>query len=58
MTIEAIQVSKNLMVDLDAFRPMIGKFKYGRIALKTGEAVVFKLEKLLPPKEEGTAKGD
>lgn len=52
LTIEAKQVSKSLMVDLDAFRPMIGKFKYGKIALRTGEAaVVFKLEKLLPPQD-------
>lgn len=52
LTVEAKRPSKSLMVNLDVFRPMIGKYKYGKITLKTGQSTVFKLEKLLPPKEE------
>ena len=51
LTVEAKRPSKSLMVNLDAFRPMIGKCQYGKIALKTGEFAVFKLDKLLPPKD-------
>jgi hypothetical protein len=42
-------VNKSILVDLDLFRPMIGKIKHGRVLLKTGEAAQFELEDLLPP---------
>lgn len=58
LTVEAKRPSKSLRVNLDVFLSMIGKFKYGKIALKTGESAVFKLEKLLPPKEDGEPKSD
>lgn len=37
-------------VNLDIFRPLIGKMKYGRVRLKTAESAVFALDDLLPPK--------
>jgi hypothetical protein len=51
ITVQGQQASKSLIVKLDAFRPMIGKLKYGRIVLKTGEAVIFELGKLSPPNQ-------
>jgi hypothetical protein len=41
--------SKLLTVDLDAFVPMIGKFKYGRLLLENGESAIFELNYLRPP---------
>ncbi len=52
ITVEPKGVSKTLMVDLDAFRPLIGRFRYGRIVLKTGESSEFELKNLSPPKNE------
>jgi hypothetical protein len=52
MAVEPQKASKALMVELDVFRPMIGKFKYGRIVLKNGESALFELENLLPPKQK------
>jgi hypothetical protein len=43
----------NLMVALDAFQPLIGKYKFGRVALKTGDAASFELKDLLPPERTG-----
>jgi hypothetical protein len=40
----------DLMVNLDVLKPLIGNYKFGRIVLKTGEAAVFELKYLLPPK--------
>jgi hypothetical protein len=37
-----------LFVDMDVFRPMIGKFRYGRVVLKSGVAAAFELKELLP----------
>jgi hypothetical protein len=37
-----------IFVDMDVFRPMIGKFKYGRVVLKSGVAAAFELKELLP----------
>lgn len=58
LSVEAKRPSKSLRVNLDGFRPMIGKFKYGKIALKSGESAVFELEKLLPPKEDDGAENN
>jgi hypothetical protein len=52
LAIQSNGTTEPLYVDLDAFRPMMGKFKYGRVALKSGEEAIFKLEDLLPPKIE------
>lgn len=52
LTVPVKTSSKLLTVDLDAFVPMIGKFKYGRLVLKTGESAVFGLDNLRPPKSE------
>jgi hypothetical protein len=49
LTVEGKGVSKALMVDMDMFRPMIGKFRYGRLVLRSGETAVFELKDLLPP---------
>jgi hypothetical protein len=43
-------------VNLDIFRPIIGKKKYGRIVLETGDSAIFELNDLLPPKIENKAK--
>lgn len=40
--------SKELNVDLDAFKPYIGKATFGRIVLPGGQWSMFELEKLLP----------
>lgn len=39
----------DLMVNLDPFKPFIGKFTTGKIILATGEAAQFELKHLLPP---------
>lgn len=36
-------------VNLDMFRPMIGKMKYGKITLETGDSAIFEIDDLLPP---------
>jgi hypothetical protein len=52
LTVQSNSTSKVLNVDLEAFRPMIGKFRYGRVTLKRGEGAILKLEDLLPPKQD------
>jgi hypothetical protein len=39
-----------LYVSLDIFRPLIAKYKFGRIVLPNGESTTFALKYLLPPK--------
>ncbi|HYJ05474.1 MAG TPA: hypothetical protein VEX43_10090 [Chthoniobacterales bacterium] len=39
-------------VDLDIFRPMIGKVKYGKVILETGDSAIFEINDLLPPKTD------
>jgi hypothetical protein len=41
---------------MDIFRPLIGKMKYGRVVLETGAAAFFALEILLPPKTDEESK--
>jgi len=41
----------DLRVNLDALKPLIGKYKLGRLVLKTGEAPEFELKYLLPPEQ-------
>lgn len=40
-----------LDVNVEGLKPFIGKFRFGRVVLKTGEAAVFLLSDLLPPAE-------
>jgi len=49
--------SRNILfyVDLDVFRPLIGKVRYGRLALQNGETALFVLENLLPPTDPSTS---
>jgi len=42
----------DLKVNLDIFQPLIGKYTFGRVVLKTGDAAVFELKELLPPQED------
>jgi hypothetical protein len=40
-----------LHVDLQVFKPFIGKFRYGRITLENGDSAIFELVNLLPPEK-------
>jgi hypothetical protein len=51
-------VDDSFTIPLDVFRPFIGKFIYGSLVLKTGQAAVFELKDLLPPKVEAESKND
>lgn len=37
-----------LEIDMDPFRPMIGKFRWGKVVLENGESTTFSLDDLLP----------
>lgn len=43
------QEKQRFYVNLDIFRPMIGKMKYGKVVLETGDAANFFIKDLLPP---------
>lgn len=45
-------VNHELTVNLEAFKPLISKYKLGRIVLKTGQVSEFELKNLLPPNRE------
>ena len=49
VTFRANDLNEWLRVDLEPFRGLIGKFKYGKVTLTNGEKAVFVLENLLPP---------
>ena len=49
--IKAGELKQNLLVSLDVFVPLVGKYKVGRIVLKTGEAAEFDLFELLSAEE-------
>jgi hypothetical protein len=42
-------INMGLTANLDRFQPLIGKYKFGKLTLKTGEAAVFELSLLSPP---------
>jgi len=42
------EVTGQLVVDVEIFRPLIGKFRYGRVVLKSGETAPFEMKNLLP----------
>jgi hypothetical protein len=46
--VEPEQTYSTFCVDLNSFKKLIGKYKFGRIVLKTGEATIFELKDLLP----------
>jgi len=50
--------SRSLKVDLDIFRSFIGKRKYGRLLLKTGEAAVFQIDDLQAPEKKTETSAD
>jgi hypothetical protein len=52
LLIQSKDVNARLIVDLETFRPLIGKFRYGRIVLRNGKAAMFELKNLLPPEKE------
>ena len=45
------KVAELLYVDLSLLRPLIGKYRYGRVILETGESAIFELVNLLPPEK-------
>ena len=51
LSIEPKDTNTILHVNLDVFRPMIRKYKFGRIVLKNGESTAFALRFLLPPEK-------
>jgi hypothetical protein len=51
-------VDAKLYIDLEIFRPFIGKFRYGRVILEIGKAAPFELHNLLPPEEKADLRGD
>ena len=46
-----------LYLDLDAFRPYLGKARLARLVLKNGDAAVFKLDDLAAPRGEKKESG-
>jgi hypothetical protein len=52
ISIEPRDTSVDLCVNVNNFRPFIGKFRYGRFVLPNGKAATFELQNLLPPEEE------
>ncbi len=56
--IAANTVDDSFTISLDVFRPFIGKFVYGSLVLKSGQAAVFELKDLLPPEKETKSRND
>lgn len=52
ITVKPSEFAMELKVSLDVFQPLIGKYKLGRLVLRTGEAAVFELQDLLPPGQD------
>jgi hypothetical protein len=46
LTLDAVNKQIQFHIELDAFKPMIGKYKFGRIKLQSGESTVFPLREL------------
>jgi len=49
LVVTSKQEKQRFYVDLDVFRPVIGKMKYGRIVLETGDSANLFIDDLLPP---------
>ena len=56
VTIEPNAINFDLMVNLDAFKPLLNKYELGRIVLKTGRSSEFELKDLLPAERGGKSK--
>jgi hypothetical protein len=41
-----------LRINLEPFKARVGKFRFGRIVLKSGDEALFLLDDLKPPTEE------
>ena len=57
-TVQPKEASRPLKVDLDVFRPFIGEGKFGRLLLKSGEAVTFQIDDLQPPEKMTQSSAD
>jgi hypothetical protein len=51
LSVQPRDINVRLLADLEVFRPMIGRYRYGRIVLRNGKAAPFELKNLLPPEE-------
>jgi hypothetical protein len=49
LVVTSKEEKQQFYVDLDVFRPMIGKMKYGKVILETGDSTIFEIEDLSPP---------
>lgn len=49
LRIKPKDINMGLTANLDRFQSFIGKYRFGRLTLKTGEAAVFELSLLSPP---------
>jgi hypothetical protein len=58
ITIKPGEFNQELMVTLDVFYPLIGKYKVGRLLLRTGDATEFELKELLEDEPEAESKND
>jgi hypothetical protein len=58
ITIKPGEFNQELLVALDVFYPFVGKYKLGRLVLKTGEITMFELNKLLEEESEAPNKTD
>jgi hypothetical protein len=55
ITVKPGEFNPELLVTLDVFYARIGKYKLGRLLLKTGDSAEFELKDLLPSEEEREA---
>jgi hypothetical protein len=46
ITIKPGENNMNLMVGLDTFQPLVGRYKFGRVILRSGETATFELKDL------------
>ncbi|HEV2841928.1 MAG TPA: hypothetical protein VGW39_11425 [Chthoniobacterales bacterium] len=58
VTIEPNAIGFDLMVTLDPFKPLLDKYKFGRILLNTGRTSEFELKDLSPPERERESTAD
>lgn len=58
VTIEPNVMNFDLTVNLDAFKPLLDKYKFGRIVLNTGRTSEFELKDLSPPEQERESKDE
>jgi hypothetical protein len=58
LTIKPKSASKALKVDLDVYRPFIGKRQLGKLLLRTGESTVFQIDDLQPPEKKTESSAD